>query len=431
MRIASSLFVDPRRNTLYGAAAIALCYFIFAYSSLFGKLPILVYYGLWLPLVLVDYRKALANPVRYTWILAFAVLACLSVFWSRAFGVSARAAVQYLTHVICILIVARTIAPRTFALGSLFGALIVVAYSLADGRHFYDPLDGTFSLVGAFASKNQLGFFASLGVFFAFATLWIYRERWPIRVIAILSGIICLYTLHASDSATSVIGLAVAVCAMVAVTVLRRFAPSSRSMLLVGALIVAAGLAFVAINSGAIAMVLGAFNKSTSLTGRTYLWAQGLAQSAQAPVLGVGYQAYWVQGFPGPERLWEQFYIASRTGFHFHDTYIETLVELGYFGAILLSIVLIAALVGHTRRLIAGRDMRSAHLMTGVCVLLLVRSFVEVDILAPYQIGSFLLYYAAGLIAAPQAGSARAAVRQTSTARTSGKWTARPEGAAQ
>jgi exopolysaccharide production protein ExoQ len=34
--------------------------------------------------------------------------------------------------------------------------------------------------------------------------------------------------------------------------------------------------------------------------------------------------------------------------------------------------------------------------------MLLIRSFVEVDILNPYVVGSFLLYYAAGLLASPQ-----------------------------
>lgn len=402
MRIANSIFVDPGRNTLYGVAAITLCYFVFAYSTLFGKLPILVYYGLWLPLVLVDYRKALGNPARYVWVLAFAVLACLSVLWSRAPDVTLRASVQYLTHVVCILIVARTINPRTFTLGSLAGAFLVVAYSLADGHRVYDPLDGTYSLVGAFASKNQLGFFALLGVFFAFATLWIYRERWPIRIAAVAVGLTCAYALHESESATSVIGITVAIATLVATSLFIRFAPGNRPFLLVGTLVVVAGLAYVAISSGAIGLVLGVFNKSTSLTGRTYLWAQGLAESAHAPLLGIGYQAYWVEGFPGPERLWQQFYITSKTGFHFHDTYIETLVELGYAGTIMLSLVLLTALIGHTRRLIGGTDMKTAHLMVGICVMLLVRSFVEVDVLAPYQIGSFLLYYAAGLIAVPQ-----------------------------
>jgi exopolysaccharide production protein ExoQ len=31
-----------------------------------------------------------------------------------------------------------------------------------------------------------------------------------------------------------------------------------------------------------------------------------------------------------------------------------------------------------------------------------VRSFVEVDVINPYVVGSFLLYYAAGLLASPR-----------------------------
>ena len=416
MRISKAMLLDPERNTLYGIAAISISYFVFAYSSLFGKPPILVYYGLWFLLVLVDYRKALGNFSRYGWIIAFPVLACLSVFWSRAPAVSERAAIQYITHVVCILIVARTISPRTFTLGSLVGAVLVVLYSLADGRHVYDPLDGTYTLVGAFSSKNQLGLFASLGVFFSFSSLWIYRERWPVRAAVVLIGALSAYALHAADSATSLIGLLAAIAAVMALSLLTRFAPGNRTALLSGALILGAGLAFVAFESGATALVLGAFNKSTTLTGRTYLWAQGLADSRQAPMLGIGYQAYWVQGFPGPELLWEKFFIANRSGFHFHSTYIETLVELGYFGAILLAFVLLRALVGHTRRLIAGVDLHGSQLLVGVCVLLLVRSFVEVDILTPYQVGSFLLFYAAGSIAAPRATFAReAAAGRTST----------------
>ncbi len=407
MRISKSLLLDPECNAAYGVAAISVCYCVFAYSTLFGKLPILVYYGLWLPLLLVDYRKAFGRFSGYAWILAFSALACLSVFWSRAAGVSARAAVQYLTHVICILIVARTMSQRTFLLGSVSGAFLVVAFALVDGSHVYDPLDGTYSLVGAFASKNQLGLFASLGVFFSFCSLWIYRDRGLMRAAAILVGVVSAYVLHASDSATSVISLAAAIAAVIGVSLLVRFAPGNRVALLVGGIVLGCGLAVVAIQLGAIDLVLGAFNKSTSLTGRTYLWAQGLEVSKHAPLLGIGYRAYWVQGFPGPERLWREFYIASRTGFHFHDTYIETLVELGYVGTFLLSLVLLRALAGHTRRLLGGGDLRGSHLMFGICILLLVRSFVEVDILQPYTIGSFLLYYAAGLIASPQASFAR------------------------
>ncbi len=64
--------------------------------------------------------------------------------------------------------------------------------------------------------------------------------------------------------------------------------------------------------SAASTCVLGAFGKDATLTGRTYLWAEGLRAVGETPVVGVGYQAYWVQGFSEAERLWEEFYIRAQ-----------------------------------------------------------------------------------------------------------------------
>jgi exopolysaccharide production protein ExoQ len=180
-----------------------------------------------------------------------------------------------------------------------------------------------------------------------------------------------------------------------------RLSLRNRSLVLIGCLAFGAAVALAAINSGAIGLLLGAFDKDTTLTGRTYLWAQGWLASQQAPIIGVGYQAYWVQGFPEPERLWEEFYITARAGFHFHNTYIETLVELGAIGTVLITFVLVRVLIGHTRRLMTERSDPAAQMLLGIGVLLFVRSFVEVDVISPYHVGSFLLVYAAALIAIP------------------------------
>lgn len=407
MKIAKSILVDPAGNGAYGTFAIAASFFVFAYSELFGKIAILLYYALWLPLVFVDYRRALGNYIKYYWIFAFAIFACLSVFWSQAPSVTLRAAVQYLSHVICTLIVARTISPRTFSRGALAGVFLVIIYSLAFGRYLYDPLDGTYSLVGVFSSKNQLGLFASLGVFFSFCTLFVLHERRIVRAAAGLVAALSGYALFACQSATSVISIAAVLALLVGVSVIMRLSLRNRSLILIACLVLAAAIAVAAINAGAVDVLLGAFNKDTTLTGRTYLWAQGMLASQQAPVVGVGYQAYWVQGFPEPERLWEEFYIAARTGFHFHNTYIETLVELGGIGVLLISLVLVRVIIGHTRRLMTERSDPAAQMMLGIGVLLLVRSFVEVDVIAPYQVGSFLLFYAAALIATPHSAALR------------------------
>lgn len=402
MKIAKAVLIDPDRNLAYGTAAIALSIFIFAYSILFGKIPILIYYAVWFPLVLVDYRRVLGNWAHYYWIVPFGVLACLSIFWSQAPGVSARAAIQLATHILCAFIAARTIGIRTLTFGTLAGISLVVLYSLAFGSYHYDPLDGDYSFSGAFASKNLLGFFCSIGIYFAFACVFVLRERLLWCGLAIICAGLAGYALIVSHSATALITTIAALLVLIGLGGLTPFPPRTRKTLAVFGAFTGIGLVAAAMAFGAFDLILEAFGKNSTLTGRTYLWSQGLAAAANTPLLGVGYQAYWVQGFPDAERLWAEFYITARTGFHFHNTYIETLVELGVAGVLLLVIVLIRTTCGFLVRFLHDSDDVTARIMLGLLVMLLLRSFVEVDVITPYAIGSFLLYYAAALLMAQQ-----------------------------
>ncbi|MBS3648588.1 O-antigen ligase family protein [Pseudaminobacter sp. 19-2017] len=400
MKIAKASLVSPDHNFWYGFVAIAVSTFILAYSARFGQVSVLAYYALWLPLILVDYRHSLGNYARFYWIIAFGLFACLSIFWSAAPGVTARAGVQYMSHIVCALIAARTVNVRTMALGMLAGVIVVLLYSLAFGGYHYDPLDGDYSFVGAFASKNQLGFFASLGIYFALACLFVLGERGFWRVLSVLGACLSGYALIASQSATSIIATAATLAVMVGLGLTIRFAPRTRKALFALGIVLLLGLVFVGLNLGGMEMVLGAFGKDATLTGRTYLWAEGIAAGWQSPVLGVGYYAYWVQGFSEAERLWEEFYIGTRSGFHFHNTYIEVFVELGFIGLLLAGLIIIRVWIGHLLRILHGDDIARSHLLFGVAFMLLVRSFFEVDVMHPYAIGSFLLYYSAGLLAA-------------------------------
>lgn len=396
MRISKASLISPGANGLYGMTAVALSLFVFAYSTRFGQISILFYYGLWFPLVLVDYRKVLGNYRKYLWIFAFAVLACLSMFWSASPGTTLRASIQYLSHIVCALIAVRTIDIRTLSRGAIAGVAIVLVYSLLFGIYHYDPLDGTYSFVGAFASKNQLGFYASLGIYFAFVAVFTLGERGLWLAAAGGAGAIAAYSLLASQSATSVLTTIAIIGLCLCVRAISALRPSSRQGLF-AAIAVFGGVAAVAlIYGGAIDLVLGAFGKDSTLTGRTYLWRQGIEAAQVSPLFGIGYQAYWVQGFSEAERLWEEFYITARSGFHFHNTYIETAVETGLVGLLLLSLVLFTAVAGQLMRLLsADRDVE-AIVLFGVAVLLLIRSFVEIDILNPYHVGSFLMYFTAG-----------------------------------
>lgn len=396
MRIAKSGLIEPGENTLYGTVAVALSLFVFAYSARLGQASILLYYALWLPLVLVDYRRVLGNYVRYLWIFAFAVFACLSVFWSAAPAQTARTGIQYLSHVICALTAMRVIDLRTLIKGAIAGVGLVLVYSLLFGVYHYDPLDGSYSFVGAFASKNQLGFYASLGVYFAFAAVVLLADgkRWLVAAVAV--GLLSAYSLAASQSATSVLTGAVVVALAMVARGLQVLSPRRRKgLFLAVASFALVGIVAFAYGDG-LSLILGAFGKDATLTGRTYLWQQGMEAARANPYFGVGYQAYWVQGFSEAERLWEEFFITTRTGFHFHNTFIEATVETGLVGVLLLTLVLLVTLAGHTWQMLSHAAGRESAVLFGISALLAMRAFVEIDILTPYHVGSFLLYFCAG-----------------------------------
>jgi exopolysaccharide production protein ExoQ len=402
VRISKSRFISPGDNFHFGVFAVSLSIVVFAYSRLFGSVAILVFYAVWLPLILLDYRSALGNYARFLWIIAFSSFAALSVIWSAASGVTIRASTQYLTTIACALIASRTIDARTALSGSSTGVAVVLLCSLAFGTSHYDTLDGSYTFVGLFSSKNQLGFFASLGVYMAFASLLIFRLSMAWRCTQVFLGALSVYCLIASSSATSIGATAATLGITGALAVVLRLAPHNRRSIFPIGLVVGLVIAVVALNYGAIELVLQAFGKNSTLTGRTYLWQEGLRAAEDAPLVGIGYQAYWVQGFAEAERLWDEFYVTSRTGFHFHNTYVEVLVELGYIGLVLMSGLIAAVLIGNLKQILMEARGVQAHFMFGIAILLVIRSFFEVDFIQPYTIGSFLLYYSAGVLAIRQ-----------------------------
>ena len=72
------------------------------------------------------------------------------------------------------------------------------------------------------------------------------------------------------------------------------------------------------------------------------------------------------------------------------------MVETGIIGTGLLVFILIACLTGHLKRLLTISRTPESLLFVGLSTLLVIRSFVEIDILNPYQVGSFLFYFMAG-----------------------------------
>jgi exopolysaccharide production protein ExoQ len=396
MRIAKAQLIDPDRNGIYAITAVSLSLFVFSYSSLFGQILILLLYGLWLPLIAVDYRRVLGNPRIYLFVLAFSLLTMVSVLWSAAPSVTARASIQFFTHILCTLIAARVVSIDSFIKGALLGSIIVMIYSLMFGYYLLDPLDGTVSFVGAFSSKNQLGLHASLGVYYVFAAFFILKLPRFWLLVSAVSFAFSAYCLKESESATSVLTIVAVMGACLMLRGIGLLSPRHRIVLFIAGTVLGGLSVGAFVYGGGVDLVLGLFGKDSTLTGRTYLWQQGFEAALKNPFFGVGYQAYWVQGFSEAERLWDEFYIPTRAGFHFHETYIETAVETGIVGLVMMVAMLFTSLLGSLKRLLVNVRDPEAGVLFGLALLLVERSFVEIDVLFAYQIGSFLLFFILG-----------------------------------
>lgn len=393
LAIPRARILNPGENSLYAILVVAVSLFVFAYSTIWGQISILVFYACWLPLLLLAPEILLSHIRPVVFVLALPAVAVLSTLWSDATAVTLRASIQYATTVICGLIAARIVAVRDLTLGGLLGGLIILLYSHAEGKYGYDFVDASYAMQGAFQSKNQLGFYASLTTVFAFATVVMSRVPMVLRLVALGIAAFALWTLVLSDSATSVLAMGAGLLTAAVVLGVMFITISSRAQSIVLLMCIVAGLVGLAIQVGALDTIFMVFGKDSTLTGRTYLWSQGILYGERNPLVGLGYFAFWVHHRPEAEELWLEFYITGRTGFHFHNTLIESYVALGLTGVALVGAWTVALLGNTLRTLMNTRHHGAAAVCAALSLIFVIRSFVEIDFLTPYTAGSFLVPY--------------------------------------
>lgn len=124
--------------------------------------------------------------------------------------------------------------------------------------------------------------------------------------------------------------------------------------------------------------------KDATLTGRTYLWDVAAKLNAERPWLGRGYYAFWRQGNIDAEGLWRWGGIGTRSGFNFHNAYVEMQVDLGWVGqALFIGVCAGIALTGFARQLI--RPSVPMAFLLSLLIVIYVRSYAESGLIAPFS----------------------------------------------
>ena len=314
-----------------------------AFIPVLGSLGALLFLMGGMALVLSRPGETLA-ALRREWMVVLMALWCLMSFaWSDYASITLRHGIQLVLTVAIAVAMAYRLAPMTFVKILFVVSSLAGLASLASGRSRPDGM----GYLGIYASKNALANASALLVIVALALLLDRRlpARWRLPALgSLLMGTMLLVMGKSSGALVSTLGV---VLAFGAIVLLQRLAPHVRLVVVAMAVVLATALGIILSFFAAelSQMFLDLTGKDVTLTGRTDLWAVAFQEIAERPVLGTGFQAFWVQGNPLAEQLWAMFGIGSRAGFHFHNTLISNMVEIGLVGGMLQAVIFFAALV--------------------------------------------------------------------------------------
>lgn len=337
-------------------------------------------------------------------LLIFPLFAVFSVVWSDAPFASLKYGVEFCITVAGGLLLSAAPSQRAVLKGMLGAFLLYAGVSLAFGGTVGVGNHGASAFSGLSESKNLLADIASTGALVAITVLAISLQRRNVAwaVAALLTAALDVYLVVAARSAGALLGLSLGVLALSLLMVLRVSGVATRGFLtaLLALLVVAMAASYRWLASAAIETGAAMFDKDPTLTGRTYLWYRANDLIAEAPLLGRGYSAFWIQGNTDAEGLWRYAGIAERGGFTFHNIAVEVLVHLGWVGLILFAVTLLAGVLALIWTFVTRPNLT---LCFWVSILLyeVVRMPIESVGMAPFHFSTVLIFGALAAAFAP------------------------------
>lgn len=357
-----------------------------------------------LPLLYLAMRWRQASEILATrWVLLIVpILALLSILWSEDAGVTAKYGVEMLLTAAAGIGLSAATRPSAVIKGACLAFAVYVLASLALGHSAALGEGGggaSEAFVGLGDGKNLLADIASTGALIGLTTLFIaVRQKKPLwGLLALVAVAADIYVIAIARSAGAVLALGGASVALLGLVVLSALPRPGRIAAVTLLLVSVAVFAAVLRDLGGMLIGFGEqmFDKDPTLTGRTYLWYRANDLIAQKPWFGRGFYAFWRQGNTDAEGLWQYAGIVGRSGFNFHNTLVELMVQLGIVGAVVFCVVGLIGLLGLLRQLVE-RPTLPLCFWGAYMLYALIRAPVEAVGYAPFYFSTCLLFAAAG-----------------------------------
>jgi len=351
-------------------------------------------------------------------ILVIPIFAVMSIFWSQSPIDTLKYSLEFALTVGVALLLSAAPYPKAVLWGIFLAFAVYIPVAIVFGQAVDVGNTGAMAFSGLTQSKNLLGDMAATGALVSLACfVAAIEDRRPVRALVALAVAAAeIYVLLEARSAGALLGIVPAVLTFIFFLAMR---PARLTLRLIATVFAAlsAAVMTVAYGSSLVEDSMTLFDKDPTLTGRTYLWQRAADFIAEKPALGTGFNAFWVQGNPDAEGMWQFAGIADRMGFSFHNTLVELLVNIGWIGVGVVTIVAVVSSV-----LLLRRVMTRPTLALCFWLSLLVYEFVRMPIeaigMAPFAHPTVMLFAGFGVaLAARRTAAARAALRKRASYR--------------
>jgi len=374
-------------------------------------------------------RRILANN---RWIVILFAYIVLSIVWSNFPGISIRKSARSVGTLVMVLVVLTEQNPLA-AVRALLGRLYMVHIPLSVIAVKYVRNIGVMynwngseeQWTGLTTDKNSLGQVAMCsGVFCVWQIFYVFSDStgsWRNKLKRSLPYVVLLaltlYLLRGSKnshSSTAILAFATCTLLLAGLQFLKKGIARSKRVILGLTVLLALtapliALGFEALDTTPSKLVVEATGRDMTLTGRTLLWTDVLDNAAKHPLFGVGVAAFWVGPvgydlYPLPN--WSRVTPEWRPE-QGHNGYIDTYVELGGVGVLLLVIVIGVAIAGALSQLETNFQLGSIRL--ALLLLILMSNLTETSFLrGTHDLWFVFLLIAVNLPVRP--GRARAAI---------------------
>jgi exopolysaccharide production protein ExoQ len=314
--------------------------------------------------------RELSFPTNIIWLLAYLALAGASVLWAFKPEISFIRFVQQvmiLTSIVLPALLAARTPDMMRALFFCFAAATILNVFFVFQRPLSAGNNENYGYAG-YMDKNSLGQFVAIAFLLALHEIIYPGLR---RALGIVVIGITIWLLFVSKSKTSLaLAFCVPVLAGLALITGRKMRISSATVLLS---VLFCYEVFSRVSGFTMSRISYMIYGNPNFSGRIFIWDFVQSEIARRPLLGWGYQSFWLVGPDAPSVVDAPGWVKVMP--HAHNGYVDVMVETGRIGFTLFVIFIITTLYAIGR--VANHDPARAWLMLSLALFTIFHNFLE------------------------------------------------------